>query len=555
MFRSLVCLVALVSCIAAATAVDAQDTSDPSAQDGLQIEDAVERPSRTLSVEEAVQRALAYNYAVRNSRLDVAVAEEQIQEAWGQLFPQLDASAGYTRNVVTANPFAGSDAGNLFSSLGSSGWVEYNEQIRQQNIAAGRPPNQGTLTVAQFQERVREGQLDAAGGELPPAGSNPFSVDNNFTTGLSLRQTLYNGAAFSAIRGAQELLDLNQLALDRQQQLTVQEVRNAFYQALLAQQQVNVTGQSVARTQETLDEVTQQVRAGVVPKFQRLSAEVQLANLETELLQVQSQAEASKDQLKFLLGLPVETDITLSGELEGETGSDFLTVSAGNAYGVALEQRPDIARARTAIELRGIDVNMTQAQYLPTVSAVANFNYTGNVPDQRTSILQDRSTGSPFDFVEQQRGFFSDSYWNPSLSVGLQLSWNIFNGFQTSARVQQRQIELERARLQLEQLRESVRLEVEQSLRSLRTAWQRIQAQGQNVENAELNFEYALQRLRVGSSDQLAVREASQQLDQSRLNYLQAIYDFVVARNAFRTAMGVPMTPSTDLRFTQLIEE
>ena len=95
---------------------------------------------------------------MRGARLDVRNASAQVREAWGAVMPQVDASASYTRNIVTANPFAGSDAGDLFSSFGSSGWVEYNERIRQDNLAAGRPANEGTLSLDEYMNRMRAGQ-------------------------------------------------------------------------------------------------------------------------------------------------------------------------------------------------------------------------------------------------------------------------------------------------------------------------------------------------------------------------------------------------------------
>ena len=181
------------------------------------------------------------------------------------------------------------------------------------------------------------------------------------------------------------------------------------------------------------------------------------------------------------------------------------------------------------------------------MEAVANFNYSGNVPDVRESIVQDRTTTEdPFDFVARERGFFDDSYWNPSVSGGVRLQWNLFNGFQSSARMQQRQIELERAELQLEQLRQSVVLQVERALRNLEAARQRILSQSRNVERAETNYAFARTRLQEGVADQLALREASDQLDLSRLSYLQAVYDFLVARSNLETALGQPLTPTSE---------
>lgn len=501
---------------------------------------ATEPDSLVLTVDRAVAIALQNNYDVRGSALDVRNANAQVREAWGQVLPQVVGTGSYTRNVVTANPFAGSEAGDLFSSFGGSGWVEYNERTRQENLAAGRPPNEGTLTLDEYMRRLQAGRAEAAGGELGGGGGNPFAVDNNFRAGLQITQTLFNGSAFAAIAGAQRLKEVNQLGLDRQQQLVVQRVRDAFFQALLARSQATVAAESVERARATLREVSQAVAAGVQPKFQRLSAEVQLSNQETALIQTRNQARLAEDQLKFVLGIDVTRPIEMRGELDLEDPVVLPDVDRAEAVRTALEQRPDVAQARTGIELRQINKRIAQANYLPSLSAVANLAYTGNVPDDRTSIVSNTNTESPFDFVQQDRGFFADSYWNPSVSVGLQLSWNIFSGFQTTARVQQRQVELQRAELQYEQLTESVVLDVERTLRDLRSARQRLLTASRTTEQAETNFEYALARLREGVTDQLTVRQASEQLDQSQLNYLQAIFDYVSARNAFETALGLP---------------
>ena len=495
----------------------------------------------TLTLEEALQIALVNNYTLRNSRLDVENADAQVREAWGQVMPQVNASSSYTRNLKSANPFAGSSAGGLFGSLGYIDWLSYNERARTDDDASTAP-----ISFGEYQDR-RQAGLDESGIGLG-GSDNPFAVANQFQSGISIEQTLFNGSAFAAIAGAEQLKDINRRALDRQQQTLIDQVRQTYYQALLAQRQAQVATQSVTRTQETLDEVARSVAQGVTPKFQRLSAEVELANLQTQLVQTQNQAQTALDNLKFTLGIPIVQPIRLRGDLEAEDQAQYLNVSAENAFSLAFERRPDLEQARLAIELNQINKRMTRSRYYPTVSAFANLNYTGSVPDDRSNVITDPE--DPFSFSSQTSGFFSQSYWNPSVNVGLSLSWNIFNGFQTSALLQQRQVAVDQAQIDYEQLVQSVYLEVESALRNLEAARQRIGSQQQNVERAELNYEYAEARLREGVSSQLELRDASQQLDQSRLNYLQAVYDYLVARSDFETAVGMPLGEPIDVRLT-----
>src|SRR5690606_5125881 len=172
-----------------------------------------------------------------------------------------------------------------------------------------------------------------------------------------------------------------------QQQLLIDEVKRAFYQALLAQEQVEVSRQSVERTQQTLAEVSKQVTQGVAPKFVRLSAEVEVANLETQLVQLQDQSALALDNLKLILGVPVDQPLRLRGDLEVDAKALYQPVSADDAVQLALRNRPDLEQLRLAIDLRRIDRNISRSQFYPTVSAFANMNYIGNVPDNRTRVL------------------------------------------------------------------------------------------------------------------------------------------------------------------------
>lgn len=506
---------------------------------------ATEAPARmnavVLTLDEALQIALVNNYAIRSTRLDVDNANAQIREAWGQVLPHVNLQSSYTRNLKSANPFAGSEAGGLFASFGYVDWLSYNEQARTDDDPGTEP-----ISFDEFNERRGAG-LDAIGASFG-GSDNPFSVPNEFVNGITLEQTLFSGSAFSAIKAAGRLKEVYQRGLARQEQLLVDEVRRGFYQALLAQELLNVQRQSVLRTAQTLDEVAKRVSQGVTPKFQRLSAEVELVNLETELVQVQNQASQALDGLKMQLGIPIEQPLHLRGTLEAEDTATFMNVSVENALNLALQNRPDLEQARLAVELRQIDANVTRADYLPRLSAFANLNYVGRVPDNRTFIRS--SPDDPFSFTQGSYGFFSENYWSPSVAAGVRLTWNIFDGFQTSARLQQKQVAASQSEIELEQALETVRLEVNQALRDLEAARRRIQSQERNVANAELNYEYAQARLAEGVASQLEERNASEQLDISRLNYLQAVHDYLVARSAYQTAIGRPLTRNDALNLT-----
>jgi outer membrane protein TolC len=493
-----------------------------------------------LSLREAVRIAIDESYSLQEARLDVRNADAQVLGAWGRVYPQINATGSYTRNIKTANPFAGSDVTGLFAGGGAPQWVTFNERARTDDDPSTEP-----ITFQEFQERQREGRQEA--GITPGEGGNPFGVDNEFLGGITLRQTLYNAQAFSAIEGAQTLKDLNQKAIDRQRQVVVDEVRVAYYDALLAQRRVNVAKQSVERARETYKEIAQRVSTGTVPKSERLGAKVELANRRTELVQARTSFRSALDGLKQTMGIEADANVRLTTALDAEQRGQYADVSVDEAATRALEKRADLERARLNTELQEVRKNAEQGRYFPTVAAVANLNMSGRVPDDRTVTIT--NPADPFDFDTRTNDFFQDSYWNPSLNVGLELSWTIFDGFQRQSSIQQQEIAVRRAEVQASQLRQSIRIQVQRALRNLEAARQRIQAQEANLKTARTNYQFAQKRLAQGVTTPLQVREASRQLDQSRLNYLQAVHDYLAAKSAFETAVGQPAGIPADEMF------
>lgn len=488
--------------------------------------------SLTLTIEEAVELALVHNYLLEKGMLNLEKADLQIRQAWGTVYPQVSAAGSYTRNLKSPNPFAGSDAGGLFDLFGAMEWLNYNETARTDSDASTDP-----LTFEEFMDRQQQGLEDA--GATPPSGDNPFAIDNQFNAGLSVTQTLFNGAAFAAIRGAEQLQQMNRDEFASRQQMVAHQIRERFYAALLAREQVEVLDSSVERLRQTVRETEAAVEAGILSNYQRLSAEVELVNLETQLISAGNQAELAVRSLGLAIGIPVETVVTLRGELD----ADPAVVAPANEpefdVQTALNQRPDLQQLDGYIGLLGIQRKMERAQYFPIVQAFVNAAYIGQVPSQRQRVIGDPDT--PFTYRTESRGFFDTSYWDSALAIGIQFQWSLFDGFQRRSRMQQRGIEIKQARIDREQLSNGIRLEVDQVRMEIETAMQRIRSQERNLEQANLNYEQASRRLTEGVGTALEERQASSLLDQSRLAWLSAVHDLLVAKSNHDRILGKPV--------------
>jgi outer membrane protein TolC len=488
----------------------------------------------TITVEEAVQIALVNNYMLKRGLFDLDIASAQIREAWGTVYPQVNASGNYTRNIRTPNPFAGSDAGGLFETLGAIEWLAYNESARTDD-----DPNTNPIPFDEFMDRQMDGYRDA--GLTPPGfdGTNPFAVENQFDFGISVTQAIYNGAAFAAIRGARQFRKLSEDRFEQEQQEVVSQVRTSFYSALLAKEQVDVLRASVDRLSATVEDTRRSVEAGILSRYDRISAEVELVNLETNLIEAENQAELAAKNLALQLGVPTRMKVNLRGSLEFQDQMSPEQLDPEISYELALQQRPDLSQTEGLIDLLNVERDINRSGFLPTVSAFANAAYIGQVPSNR--VVVSPVEGEDFTFTSDTRSFFDNSYWNPAVAVGLRFNWNLFSGFQTRLRVEQSHIEIKQAELDREFQKNAIYLEIEQAVRNVETALRRIRSQERNIEQAQLNYDFARKRLQEGAGTPLEERQASSLLDQSRLNYLSAVHDYLVAVSRYEKAIGKPV--------------
>jgi len=515
-------VIALLSLAGFVSPVIAQEASSASGSAGM-----------PLTIGEAIQLALNQSFAVRIAREDLSVARGQVEEAWGSVYPKVDFTGRYTHTFETPNVLGGDSNifggfGDLFGGLQAQsevvGWLAYNESARQLGgetvtLDAFLASCQSESPLPGCPAPLDAGALGGGGGD-----DNPFLIEDQVTLTLAISQVIYSGRAFTAIQAA-EVLEEQQLENIRRDSLqVVGETARAYYRAQLARQQVEVTRKSAERVRQTLSDISRRVEQGLLPEFQKLSTEVEVANLESRLVMVEAQAADALDALELTVGLPVEQETQLRTPL-ALPAEGVAVAPMDEALVTAERQRPDLASLAVTRKVLSTRIELTRADYVPTVSAFANIGVQG--PAQAGGELT-----NPDD-------------WGPSVNAGLQLSWSLFSGFATDAQVQQQSAELRKVEVQIEQARAGVRLELLRALRAVDSARRRLDVQDRIVGRAELNYSHAEARLEQGVSTTTELRDASQQLDESRLNRLQAIHDLLLAWIDYEVAIG---TPPAELR-------
>ena len=165
-----------------------------------------------LSLPEAVRTALRQSRDMQDARLALVEAEERVDEAWGSVFPKIDLSASYTRNIAPMVSFL---------------------------------------------------PAEIFGGEAGDFLKVRFGADNAWSTALVLDQPLFAASAFIGVGAAGRFKALQEETVRGRAQTLVTRVRLAYYDLLLAQEEQRLIENSVGRVRLSLEETEALNRAGI----------------------------------------------------------------------------------------------------------------------------------------------------------------------------------------------------------------------------------------------------------------------------------------------------
>lgn len=485
----LVCVVLAYLPVGNVTAQDAAGT-----EVATSVEE-VRQQSRPVTLSQAIQIALANNTDIKRSLLTLENADQQVRIAWSEVMPEITGSATYTRNLEI-------------------------------------PVN---FVPAQFFDP------NAPADELVPL---QFGTDNNWNGGVSVNQTIFRGEAIVGISSSQLYKSAQAENLRATTQQIVTDTRIAYYNVLVAEEQLRLQQATVDRIRQNLRENRSRQEAGLIDEYAVLQVEVQLSNQEPQLTQARYAVEEAYRELNLTLGLPIEVPLAVQGDLnsfqigtEGvaeDVNRNIKKVDSMTPYSferqkelvdIATEYRGDIRVLQKQEDLNERQIKAIQSRFLPTLSANYNLNWSA------------AQAGSPVFFgTEETRA--------RSQTLGLTLSLPIFQGFERSANLQIAKIEQKDIELQREFALRSAKNEIQSAREDLNQAIETAPAREKALKQAQEGYNRAKARLSNGIGSQIDVTEAEFQLRQAEVNYAQMVYNYLSAKARYDLAVG--MVPFVD---------
>ncbi|MEW5916355.1 MAG: TolC family protein [Gemmatimonadota bacterium] len=372
-----------------------------------------------------------------------------------------------------------------------------------------------------------------------------FGQSYTYTTNFNLSQPLFQGGRiFAASRAANDVRRAARYDLDETRALVSVSIQRAYLQVLLNQQLADIQANNLRLAEERLALVQRLEGAGRAARFDVLRARVEKTNLEPGLTQAQNNVELALIELRRLLNIPLARPVVLTSELD--TAAVRQLARSIRADSSRPPVRASLRAAQSTLDARHEGVRVARADFLPTVNL---FFRTGFLALPQTSGFPTRwgntsnancPPGSDSTRLCQNNG------WYPDRSLGLQVSWALFDGLRAKGNMNLAQAQERVARTQLEQERENVAVEQARAAAEFERAERTYEAQRQNAEEAEEAFRIASLRFERGLGTQLEVTDAQFALLTARSNAARGTVDYYLAAAELARARGasVPLPPT-----------
>lgn len=439
---------------------------------------AIAQEPKVLTLEESIEIAKQSNLIVQTAEENLKAAEAQVRAALGGLLPRATASGNYT----------------------------YYKDIQKSVIRAdggfGFPTPGGDMNEMQ-----------------PPSGDNEadlieleFGAHHNVQGTVNLTQPIFAwGRYYYGYQAAKFNYQATQGDVDAAYNQLRLDVSEAFYGALVAQEFVRVAQQSVSLVEEQLAIAEVSLDAGAATNFDVLRAKVQLANAKSTLIRAENGVRTAKNAYKTVLNIPLIEDVTVKGTLEIPENHQMPTLNLEELIQQALENRPEVRRTQFSEQAAHKQIDIAKTRRLPDLGLFSNYQISQN---ERLTEM------------------------NRIWSVGFQINIPIFDGFATSAAVQQTESVLKQVQLGGDQVKVGVEFEVRGAYLNLLGAQTLIDVQREAVTQARESVRIANLQFKNGIITTVALTDTQLALTQAEVNRLQAYHDYVVGLSRLEKAVG-----------------
>lgn len=478
---------------------------------------ATTEAQRTLSLDSCRALALRNNKQINIAKLKQDVALNTRKAARTKYLPHVDVLGGYeymSKEISILND----NQKNTLSNIGTSAATNMGSTMTS---VIGELTQSGVITqdVAQQLGGIADKlspSIQQTGNSIGQSIRDAFHTDtrNIFTASVLLRQPIYMGGAITA---ANKIADLNETLaandLESRIQNTVYNIDNTYWTVVSLRHKEKLATSYLELVRKLSSDVHKMIREGVATRADGLKVDVKVNEAEMQLTQVEDGLSLAKMLLCQQCGIEISKDITL----EDEANDDFASTAEAPLANVeaAKENRHELKMLQNAVDISKQTTKLVRAEYLPQVALTAGYLVT-----------------NPNIYNGFEKKFAG--VWN----VGVIVRVPVWSWFEGSYKIKASKAATTIAQMELEDAREMIELQVNQSSFKVSEANKKLTMAQKNTERADENLRCADLGFKEGVMDVTDVMAAQTAWLQARSQRIDAEIDVKMTRTSMKKVLG-----------------
>ena len=427
------------------------------------------------------------------------------------LFSQAEGSLSF--NLEEAQNYA---VQNSYMSINAKKDIEISERKVKETISTGLPQVNGGVSYQNYLQTPKQLiPAEAFGGPEGTFEEVFFGTEQQVVANITANQLIFDGSYFVGLQASKVYLELSKNDLKKSDIEVKNMVTESYGNVLVAKRNIEILKGNLENLKQISFETEELYKNGFVEEQDKDQINLDLANVRNSYEQAVRQIDILKNQLKFIMGVDVNSTIILTDDLESITSGSLSDSYLNKEFDVT--SHIDYKILNTQEQATNLLLKQQKSTYLPSLSAFYTY--------------QQSSFSNEFDFHD-------DAKWFPAQLIGLNLNVPIFSGFGRSNRVQQAKLNLEKVKVSKKQVEQQLTIRAQNARSQYTFALSQYNTTKDNLELAQRIYDRTKIKYDEGIVKSLDLTQANNQLLTTQGNFISAALQLINAKTELDKALN-----------------
>ena len=398
---------------------------------------------------------------------------------------------------------------NNYTAINSDRDIAIAKQKKWETTAMGLPQINTALDY-QNNFELQKSLIPAEffGGNKGEFAEVAFGTKHNMNARATLSQLIFDGSYIVALQASKTYLKYYENAKQKTVVDTKEMVINAYGNVLLAQEGMKILENNISTLEKTLFDTKETFKNGLIEEENVEQLQITLTSIKSNLNYNKRLLEISSKMLKITLGIDINDELILTDKLDNLTINNLDLAFNQNEFNVV--DNINYQMAQNFEEQKSLELKLEKSKALPSLSANVNFGY--------------NAFGNQFEF------FTKNQRWLNYSNMGVSLNVPIFSSFARKSRTQQAQIALEKAKTQLNETEQRLKLQYAGAKSDYEFSIEEYETAKSNLKLAERIEKKQQIKFTEGLSSSFDFNDAQRQLYDAQGKYLKSMVEIINKR-------------------------